>query len=90
MIFESYQSYLIREELDRSEMSELKKVLTEKLRTVVDYTESSEVYTLKGLKLIDEKILQNVLKEIGWKATNYKVVKTSMTGGDTEFKIEKI
>jgi hypothetical protein len=90
MIFESYQSYLIREELDRSEMAELKKVLTEKLRTVVDYTESSEVYTLKGLKLIDEKILQNVLKEIGWKATDYKIVKTSMTGGDTEFKIKKI
>jgi hypothetical protein len=90
MILESYQSYLIREELDRSEMADLKKVLTEKLRTVVDYTKSSETYTLKGLKLIDENILQNILKEIGWKATNYKVVRTSMTGGDTEFKIEKI
>lgn len=83
----TYEDFLIKEELDRSLVSDIKKHLEERLRAVVDYTKSSETFTLVGLKLTKESILENVLKEIDVTPTSIKIDKGSYDG-NTEFKIK--
>jgi hypothetical protein len=83
----TYDSYLVKESLDRSQIAEIKKHLVDRLRAVVEYTESSETFTLVGLKLTKESILKNILKEIDVTPTSIKIDKGDYSG-NTEFKVK--
>lgn len=83
----TYEDFLLKEELDRSLIADVKKHLTERLRAVVEYTKSSETFTLVGLKLTKESILKNVLKEIDVTPTSIKIDKGDYAG-NTEFKLK--
>lgn len=84
----TYEQYLILEALDRSEIAEIKKAVSEKLRTEVEYTESSGVFTCNGLSLVDFTILEDIIEGIGYEAKNIKINGT-LTSGSTEFEIKK-
>jgi len=83
----TYEQFRLNEELDRSQIAEIKKHLAERLRAEVEYTESSETFTLVGLKLTKESILKNVLKEIDVTPTSIKIDKGDYAG-NTEFKVK--
>jgi hypothetical protein len=84
----SYEQYLITEALDTSEIAEIKKAVSEKLRTEVEYTESSGLFTCNGLALVDFTILEDILKDIGFEGKNIKLNGT-LIAGSTEFEIKK-
>jgi hypothetical protein len=84
----TYEKYLLLEALDRSEIAEIKKVVSDKLRTEVEYTESSGVFTCNGLSLVDFTILEDILEDAGYKAKNIKLNGT-LISGSTEFEINK-
>jgi len=82
----TYEQFLLEAD-DASKVSEIKKLVEEKLRTKVDYSESSGVFTMKGLLLINPKILENILSEIDVKAKNISKPVKSQISGDTTFEI---
>ena len=82
----TYEQFLL-EAKETSMVPEIKKLVEEKLRTVVDYSESSGVFTMKGLLLINPKILENILSEIDVKAKNISKPVKSQISGDTTFEI---
>lgn len=83
----TYEQFLITEALDRSKVSEVKKVVEEKLRTVVEYTKSSEVFKCVGLALKYPEVLEQILKDAGFEAKNIKLIGSEYSG-DTEFEIK--
>lgn len=84
----TYEQYMISEALDTSEVSEIKKIVSEKLRTVVEYTKSSEVFKCVGLALKYPEVLEGILKDAGYEAKNIKLIGAEYSG-DTEFEIKK-
>lgn len=84
----TYEQYMISEALDTSEVSEIKKIVGEKLRAVVEYTESSGVFTCKGLALKFPEVLEEILKDAGYEAKNIKLIGAEYSGS-TEFEIKK-
>ena len=82
----TYEQYLL-EALDTSKVSDIKKIVSEKLRTEVEYTKSSEVFTCKGLSLCDFSILEKILKDAGYESKNIKLNGT-LISGSTEFQIK--
>ena len=80
----TYEQFL-NEAIDRSKVSEIKKLVSEKLRTEVEYTESSETFTCKFFSLCDDSILEDILEEIGVEVKN---IKTTGFNGSTEFQIK--
>ena len=83
----TYEQYLITEALDSSKVSDVKKLVSEKLRTVVEYTKSSEVFKCVGLSLKYPEVLENILKDAGFEAKNIKIIGAEFSG-DTEFQIK--
>lgn len=83
----TYEQYLITEALDSSKISEVKKLVSEKLRTVVEYTKSSEVFKCVGLALKYPEVLEDILKAEGFEAKNIKLIGAQFSG-DTEFQIK--
>ena len=83
----TYEQYLITEALDKSKVSDVKKIVEEKLRTVVEYTESSEVFKCVGLALKYPEVLEGILKDAGYEAKNIKLIGAEYSG-DTEFQIK--
>lgn len=73
--------------LEPSQISSIKKLVGEKLRTEVDYTESSGVFTMKGLVLLYPKVLENILKELDLKPKNISKPVKGQIAGDTTFEI---
>jgi hypothetical protein len=85
----TYDTFLLEAaEVSKSVISTVKKIVSEKLRTEVDYVESSKTFTMKGLVLRYPKVLENILKEEGIKATNISKPIKGQIAGDTTFKIE--
>jgi hypothetical protein len=85
----TYEAFLFEaEESSKSVVALVKKVVSEKLRTEVDYVDSSKVFTMKGLVLRYPKVLENILKEEGIKAINISKPIKGQVAGDTTFKIE--
>ncbi len=84
----TYEQYMISEALDTSEVSEIKKIVSEKLRTVVEYTKSSGVFTCVGLALKYPEVLEGILKDAGYEAKNIKLQGFEYAG-DTDFEIKK-
>jgi hypothetical protein len=84
----SYEQFILNEALDTSKISEIKKLVSEKLRTEVEYTESSGVFTCNGLSLCDFSILEDILKDAGFEAKNIKLNGT-LISGSTEFEIKE-
>jgi hypothetical protein len=83
----TYEQYLITEALDDSKVSDVKKLVSEKLRTVVEYTKSSEVFKCVGLALKYPEVLEEILKKEGFEAKNIKLIGAQFSG-DTEFQIK--
>jgi hypothetical protein len=83
----TYEQYLITEALDSSKISDIKKLVSEKLRTVVEYTKSSEVFKCVGLALKYPEVLEDILKDAGFEAKNIKLIGAQFSG-DTEFQIK--
>jgi len=83
----TYEQYLITEALDSSKISDVKKIVEEKLRTVVEYTKSSEVFKCVGLALKYPEVLEDILKDAGFEAKNIKLIGAQFSG-DTEFQIK--
>ena len=83
----TYEQYLITEALDSSKISDVKKLVSEKLRTVVEYTKSSEVLKCVGLALKYPEVLEDILKAEGFEAKNIKLIGAQFSG-DTEFQIK--
>ena len=83
----TYEQYLITEALDSSKVSDVKKIVEEKLRTVVEYTKSSEVFKCVGLALKYPEVLEEILKDAGFEAKNIKLIGAQFSG-DTEFQIK--
>ena len=83
----TYEQYLITEALDSSKVSDVKKIVEEKLRTVVEYTKSSEVFKCVGLALKYPEVLEDILKDAGFEAKNIKLIGAQFSG-DTEFQIK--
>jgi hypothetical protein len=83
----TYEQYLITEALDSSKVSDVKKLVAEKLRTVVEYTKSSEVFKCVGLALKYPEVLEDILKKEGFEAKNIKLIGAEFSG-DTEFQIK--
>jgi hypothetical protein len=83
----TYEQYLITEALDSSKVSDVKKIVSEKLRTVVEYTKSSEVFKCVGLALKYPEVLEDILKKEGFEAKNIKLIGAEFSG-DTEFQIK--
>jgi hypothetical protein len=80
----TYEQFL-NEAIDNSKVSEIKKLVSEKLRTEVEYTESSGIFTCKNFSLCDNSILEDILKEID---VQPKKIKTTGFNGSTEFEIK--
>ena len=83
----TYEQYLITEALDSSKVSDVKKIVSEKLRTVVEYTKSSEVFKCVGLALKYPEVLEEILKDAGFESKNIKLIGAQFSG-DTEFQIK--
>ena len=83
----TYEQYLITEALDSSKVSDVKKLVSEKLRTVVEYTKSSGVFKCVGLALKYPEVLEEILKKEGFEAKNIKLIGAEFSG-DTEFEIK--
>ena len=83
----TYEQFLILEELDKSKVAEVKRIVNEKLRTDVEYTESTGVFKCVGLALKYPEVLEDILKKEGYEATNIKLLGFEFKG-DTEFKIK--
>ena len=84
----TYERFLLNEALDTSKISDIKKLVSEKLRTEVEYTESSRVFKCKGLALKYPEVLKDILKEGGYDSKNIKLVGVEFHG-DTEFEIKE-
>jgi hypothetical protein len=85
----TYDTFLLEaEEVSKSVISAVKKIVGEKLRTEVEYVESSKTFTMKGLVLVYPKVLENILKEEKIKAVNISKPVKGQIAGDTTFKIE--
>lgn len=83
----TYEQFLITEALDTSKISDIKKLVSEKLRTKVEYTESSGVFKCVGLALKYPEVLEDILKKEGYAAKNIKLIGAEFSG-DTEFEIK--
>lgn len=83
----TYEQFLLNEALDTSKISDIKKLVSEKLRTNVEYTESSGVFKCVGLALKYPEVLKDILKEGGYNSKNIKLVGAEYKG-DTEFEIK--
>jgi hypothetical protein len=84
----TYEQFLNEaSEIDTKKVSSIKKLVGEKLRTEVDYTESSGVFTMKGLVLRYPKVLENILKTIDIKPKNISKPVKGQIAGDTTFEI---
>lgn len=83
----TYEQFVLNEDLDKSKVSEIKKIVSEKLRTEVNYTESSGIFTCKGLSLCDFSILEDILKDAGYESKNIRLNGT-LISGSTEFEIK--
>lgn len=84
----TYEQFLLNEALDTSKISDIKKIVSEKLRTNVEYTESSGVFKCVGLALKYPEVLEGILKDAGYDAKNIKLVGAEYSG-DTEFEIKE-
>jgi hypothetical protein len=74
-------------EEDIKKVSLIKKLVEKHLRTEVDYSESSGVFTMKGLVLVYPKVLENLLKTIDIKPKNISKPVKGKIAGDTTFEI---
>ena len=83
----TYEQFLITEALDTSKISDITKIVSEKLRTKVEYTESSGVFKCVGLALKYPEVLEDILKKEGYEAKNIKLIGAEFSG-DTEFEIK--
>ena len=83
----TYEQFLITEALDTSKISDIIKLVSEKLRTKVEYTESSGVFKCVGLALKYPEVLEDILKKEGYEAKNIKLIGAEFSG-DTEFEIK--
>jgi len=83
----TYEQFVLNEDVDKSKVSEIKKIVSEKLRTEVNYTESSGIFTCKGLSLCDFSILEDILKDAGYESKNIRLNGT-LISGSTEFEIK--
>lgn len=83
----TYEQFLIKEDLDTSKISDIKKIVSEKLRTEVEYTKSSGVFKCVGLALKYPEVLEDILKKEGYEAKNIKLIGAEFSG-DTEFEIK--
>ena len=83
----TYEQFLLNEALDTSKISDIKKLVSEKLRTNVEYTESSGVFKCVGLALKYPEVLEGILKDEGYKSKNVKLIGAEFSG-DTEFEIK--
>lgn len=83
----TYEQFLITEALDTSKISDITKLVSEKLRTKVEYTESSGVFKCVGLALKYPEVLEDILKKEGYEAKNIKLIGAEFSG-DTEFEIK--
>jgi hypothetical protein len=83
----TYEQFLLTEALDTSKISDIKKIVSEKLRTEVEYTESSGVFKCVGLALKYPEVLEEILKKEGYETKNIKLVGAEFSG-DTEFEIK--
>tara|TARA_R110001606_G_scaffold318252_2_gene465070 strand:+ start:527 stop:802 length:276 start_codon:yes stop_codon:yes gene_type:complete len=77
---------LILEE-DKSVISDIKKLVSDKLRTEVEYTESSKVFTCKGLLLAYPNVLEDILSTIDIKPKKISKPEKGQVAGDTTFEI---
>ena len=85
----TYEAFLLEgDESSKSVVALVKKVVSEKLRTEVDYIESSKVFTMKGLVLIYPKVLENILAKEKIKAVSISKPVRGQIAGDTTFKVE--
>lgn len=83
----TYEQFLLNEALDTSKISDIKKLVSEKLRTEVEYTKSSGVFKCVGLALKYPEVLEDILKKEGYEAKNIKLIGAEFSG-DTEFEIK--
>lgn len=83
----TYEQFLVLEELDKSKVAEVKRIVNEKLRTDVEYTESTGVFKCVGLALKYPEVLEDLLKKEGYEAKNIKLIGSEYKG-DTEFEIK--
>ena len=83
----TYEQFLITEALDTSKISDITKLVSEKLRTKVEYTESSGVFKCVGLALKYPEVLEDILKKEGYEAKNIKLIGAEFSG-DTEFEVK--
>ena len=83
----TYEQFLITEALDTSKISDITKIVSEKLRTKVEYTESSGVFKCVGLALKYPEVLEDILKKEGYEAKNIKLIGAEFSG-DTEFEVK--
>ena len=74
-------------EEEKSVISDVIKLVSDKLRTKVEYTESSKVFTCKGLLLAYPNVLEDILSTIDIKAKNISKPIKGQVAGDTTFKI---
>ena len=85
----TYEAFLLEgDESSKSVVALVKKVVSEKLRTEVDYIESSKVFTMKGLVLVYPKVLENILAKENIKAVSISKPVKGKIAGDTTFKVE--
>jgi hypothetical protein len=84
----TYEQYLISEALDTSKVSDIKKIVSEKLRTVVEYTKSSGVFKCVGLAIKYPEVLEQILKDAGYEAKRVELIGFEYAG-DTEFEIKE-
>lgn len=73
--------------LEPRQVSLIKKLVEKHLRTEVDYSESSGVFTMKGLVLVYPKVLENILKTIDVKPKNISKPVKGQIAGDTTFEV---
>jgi hypothetical protein len=83
----TYEQFLLNEALDTSKISDITKIVSEKLRTKVEYTESSGVFKCVGLALKYPEVLEDILKKEGYEAKNIKLIGAEFSG-DTEFEVK--
>ena len=81
------ESIILEEEEEKSVISDVIKLVSDKLRTKVEYTESSKVFTCKGLLLAYPNVLEDILSTIDIKAKNISKPIKGQVAGDTTFKI---
>lgn len=84
----TYEQFRLNEALDTSKISDITKIVSEKLRTKVEYTESSGVFKCVGLALKYPEVLESILKDAGYEAKSIKLIGAEFSG-DTEFTIKE-